>query len=126
MELKPFQEIMIDSPNVAVLKEKLSAMSDIPVENIEISLLKGSFPFEVSVLSVHTELEWSTSITDWPFTMYDDGSGFLFRCVNYYFFHSYNLFSCKKKCKGNISSSNSCRKNWKNFNRSKSKFNLNN
>lgn len=82
MELKPFQEIMLEKRSIVGLKEKLSVLSTIPVENIEVMLLKETFPHEMSVLAVHTELDWnnaSDSVTEFAFCIYDNGSTFFFR-----------------------------------------------
>lgn len=82
MELKPFREIMLEKRSIAGLKEKLSVLSSIPVENIEVMLLKETFPHEMSVLAVHTELDWnnaSDSATEFAFCIYDNGSTFFFR-----------------------------------------------
>lgn len=82
MELKPFQEIMLEKRSIAELKEKLSTLSSTPVENIEVMLLKESFPLEMSVLAVHTELDWNNacdSVGGYAFCIYDNGSTFFFR-----------------------------------------------
>lgn len=82
LELKPFQEVLIDDTTVAEFKEKISALSGIPVENVEISMLKGTFPYDMSVLGVHTDLEWNhtaAQLNDYPYNVFDSGHAFLYR-----------------------------------------------
>lgn len=82
LELKEFNEILLDGSSVAEFKEKLSEFSGIPVENIDFAVLKGTFPYEMSVLSIQSELEWNpnaTTLNTWPLNVYDDGHAFLFR-----------------------------------------------
>lgn len=84
LELKPFHELLLDDFTVAEFKEKLSTFSSIPVENIEFAILKGTFPYEMSVLGIQTDLEWNpnaTTLNNWPLNVYDDGNAFLFRLV---------------------------------------------
>lgn len=84
LELKPFHEILLDGFTVTEFKEKLSEFSGIPIENIEFAVLKGTFPYEMSVLGIQTDLEWNpnaTKLNNWPLNVYDDGHVFLFRYV---------------------------------------------
>lgn len=82
LELKPYQEVLLDGTSVAEFKDKLSTLSKIPVENVEFTILKGTFPHEMSVLGVQTDLEWNSTasmLNDYPFSVYEDGHAFLFR-----------------------------------------------
>jgi len=61
---------------------QLSEMSGIVTENIEIAKALGSFPCDVSLLTVNTELEWiagPTTLNEWPFNIYEDGHVILYR-----------------------------------------------
>lgn len=80
-ELDPFQEIILSSQTVDDLKEKISVLSGIPVEEIEYAKGRGTFPCDVSLLEIHNDLDWSphvTSLNSWPLYICDDG------CVLYY------------------------------------------
>lgn len=80
-ELDPFQEIILSSQTVDDLKEKISVLSGIPVEEIEYAKGRGTFPCDISLLEIHNDLDWSphvTSLNSWPLYICDDG------CVLYY------------------------------------------
>ncbi|XP_069705284.1 ubiquitin carboxyl-terminal hydrolase 47 isoform X2 [Periplaneta americana] len=82
LELKSFQEVLLDGSTVEELKAKLSELSGIPVEHIEFAKGQGSFPCEMSVLGIHTELDWNsqtTSLDSWPLNIFEDGHVILYR-----------------------------------------------
>jgi len=61
---------------------QLSSLSDIPVENVEFAKGQGSFPCEMSVLGIHTELDWNcqtTTLDSWPLNIFEDGHVILYR-----------------------------------------------
>ncbi|KAJ9585896.1 hypothetical protein L9F63_020459 [Diploptera punctata] len=85
LELKPFDEVILDGTTVDELKAKLSELSDIPVEYIEFAKGQGSFPCEMSVLGVHTDLDWNSqasSLDSWPLNIFEDGHVILYRYEN--------------------------------------------
>ena len=64
---------------------QLSELSNIPVECVEFAKVQGSFPCEMSVLGVHTELDWNSQITSldsWPLNIFEDGHVILYRYEN--------------------------------------------
>ncbi|XP_061169220.1 ubiquitin carboxyl-terminal hydrolase 47-like isoform X7 [Saccostrea echinata] len=80
-ELDLFQEVILSSQTVDDLKEKISEISGIPVEDIEYAKGRGTFPCDISLLEIHSDLDWSphvTSLNSWPLYICDDG------CVLYY------------------------------------------
>nr|CAD7396000.1 unnamed protein product [Timema poppensis] len=82
LELKPFDEVLLDGTTISELKEKISALSGIPVENLELAKGQSSFPCDMSVLGIHTELDWApqtVTVDSWPFNIYEDGHVILYR-----------------------------------------------
>lgn len=82
LELGPFAEIYLDGLTIQEFKEKISQISNLPVENIDYAILKGSFPYEIPILSVQSELDWNpnaTTLNNWPLNVFDDGHAFLYR-----------------------------------------------
>ncbi|CAH1800062.1 unnamed protein product, partial [Owenia fusiformis] len=72
-----FQEVVLDTTNTEELREKLSEISDIPVEDIEFAKGRGTFPCEVSVLEIQTDLDWNPDVSQlnvWPLYICDDGN----------------------------------------------------
>ena len=64
------------------LPPQLSQLSGIPVERVEFAKAYGSFPCEMSVLDIESELEWNptvTTISSMPLSIYDDGSILYFK-----------------------------------------------
>ena len=56
---------------------QLSELSGVPVERVEFAKAYGSFPCEMSVLDIESDLEWNpslTTISSMPLSIYDDGS----------------------------------------------------
>uniref|UniRef100_M3ZLS5 Ubiquitin carboxyl-terminal hydrolase 47 n=1 Tax=Xiphophorus maculatus TaxID=8083 RepID=M3ZLS5_XIPMA len=77
MKLGPFQEAILESSSVEELKEKLSEMSDIPLENLEFAKGRGTFPCDISVLEIHQDLDWNPKVSTlnvWPLYICDDGA----------------------------------------------------
>jgi ubiquitin carboxyl-terminal hydrolase 47 len=61
---------------------QLSNLSGIPVEYVEFAKGQGSFPCEISVLGIHTELDWSSAtatLDSWPPGLSEDGQVILYR-----------------------------------------------
>uniref|UniRef100_A0A672IEK2 Ubiquitin carboxyl-terminal hydrolase 47 n=1 Tax=Salarias fasciatus TaxID=181472 RepID=A0A672IEK2_SALFA len=82
MKLGPFQEVILESSSVEELKEKLSEMSDIPLENLEFAKGRGTFPCDISVLEIHQDLDWNPKVSTlnvWPLYICDDGAVVFYR-----------------------------------------------
>lgn len=80
--LDPFQEVVLSHQTVEELRQKISGVSSIPVENVEFAKGKGTFPCETSVLELHTDLEWNpqvTALNAWPLYICDDGHVIYYR-----------------------------------------------
>ncbi|XP_029160732.1 ubiquitin carboxyl-terminal hydrolase 47 isoform X2 [Nylanderia fulva] len=78
VQLEQFQEIVMDNKTVEELKKKLSSISDIPEENIDIAKGKGHFPCDSSVLRIQNELDWNEQYDNLVYN-FDDGAVFLYR-----------------------------------------------
>ncbi|KYM95785.1 Ubiquitin carboxyl-terminal hydrolase 64E [Cyphomyrmex costatus] len=74
LQLGQFQEIVMDNRTVEELKKKLSSISDIPEEHIDIAKGKGSFPCDNSVLRIQNEHDWNEHHDS-----FEDGAVFLYR-----------------------------------------------
>ncbi|XP_078000160.1 ubiquitin carboxyl-terminal hydrolase 47-like [Glandiceps talaboti] len=83
LKFDPFQEITtVANATITELKQKISAVSEIPVENIEFAKGRGTFPCELSVLDVQTELEWEPQVATLnvcPLYICDDGQVVYYR-----------------------------------------------
>ncbi|XP_038049001.1 ubiquitin carboxyl-terminal hydrolase 47-like [Patiria miniata] len=76
-KLDPFEEIILTDCTVDDLKKELSSRSGISQENVCFAKGKGTFPCEVSLLEMQTDLEWNpnvTSLNSWPLYISDDGA----------------------------------------------------
>ncbi|GBM25505.1 Ubiquitin carboxyl-terminal hydrolase 47 [Araneus ventricosus] len=81
-KLDPLKEIVLDDTNFETLLHELEKISGIPAEFIEIAKGQGTFPCEMSLLSVHSELEWLSeqpSVSSWPLCISDDGHVIFYR-----------------------------------------------
>ncbi|XP_070171838.1 ubiquitin carboxyl-terminal hydrolase 47 isoform X1 [Polyergus mexicanus] len=79
LQLGQFQEIVMDNRTVEELKKKLSSISDIPEEYIDIAKGKGNFPCDsCSVLRIQNELDWNEHHDSLAFN-FEDGAVFLYR-----------------------------------------------
>ncbi|XP_050452269.1 ubiquitin carboxyl-terminal hydrolase 47 [Cataglyphis hispanica] len=79
LQLGQFQEIVMDNRTVEELKKKLSSISDIPEEYIDIAKGKGNFPCDsCSVLRIQNELDWNEPHDSLAFN-FEDGAVFLYR-----------------------------------------------
>ncbi|XP_054709133.1 ubiquitin carboxyl-terminal hydrolase 47-like [Uloborus diversus] len=81
-QLDKFQEIVLDDAKVETLKHKLSEISNVPEEFIEFAKGEGTFPCEVSLLTIHKELSWQTqasSLNTWPLCVGEDGHVIFYR-----------------------------------------------
>ncbi|XP_040845044.1 ubiquitin carboxyl-terminal hydrolase 47 isoform X8 [Ochotona curzoniae] len=82
MKLDPFQEVVLESNNVDELREKLSEISGIPLEDIEFAKGRGTFPCDISVLDIHQDLDWNPKVSAlnvWPLYICDDGAVIFYR-----------------------------------------------
>ncbi|RXN00992.1 Ubiquitin carboxyl-terminal hydrolase 47 [Acipenser ruthenus] len=82
MKLEPFQEVVLESSSVDELKQKLSEISGIPVENTEFAKGRGTFPCDISILEIHQDLDWNPKVSTlnvWPLYICDDGSVVFYR-----------------------------------------------
>ncbi|XP_061599210.1 ubiquitin carboxyl-terminal hydrolase 47 isoform X4 [Cololabis saira] len=82
MKLGPFQEVILDSSSVEELKEKLSEISGIPLDNLEFAKGRGTFPCDISVLEIHQDLDWNPKVSTlnvWPLYICDDGAVVFYR-----------------------------------------------
>ncbi|KAK6187315.1 hypothetical protein SNE40_005373 [Patella caerulea] len=71
-----FQEVVLNHETVDELKSKISDISGIPLENVDIAKGKGTFPCEMSVLEAQLELDWSPQavrLNVGPLYICDDG-----------------------------------------------------
>ncbi|KAK7175788.1 hypothetical protein R3I93_000144 [Phoxinus phoxinus] len=82
MKLESFREVVLESSSVEELKEKLSEMSGIPLENLEFAKGRGTFPCDISVLEIHQDLDWNPKVSTlnvWPLYICDDGAVIFYR-----------------------------------------------
>uniref|UniRef100_A0A674F3F3 Ubiquitin carboxyl-terminal hydrolase 47 n=1 Tax=Salmo trutta TaxID=8032 RepID=A0A674F3F3_SALTR len=82
MKLEPFQEVVLESSSVEELKEKLSEISGIPLENLDFAKGRGTFPCDISVLEIHQDLDWNPKVSTlnvWPLYICDDGAVVFYR-----------------------------------------------
>nr|XP_055070007.1 ubiquitin carboxyl-terminal hydrolase 47 isoform X2 [Misgurnus anguillicaudatus] len=82
MKLEPFREVVLESSSVEELKEKLSELSEIPLENLEFAKGRGTFPCDISVLEIHQDLDWNPKVSTlnaWPLYICDDGAVIFYR-----------------------------------------------
>ncbi|XP_037593495.1 ubiquitin carboxyl-terminal hydrolase 47 [Cebus imitator] len=82
MKLDPFQEVVLESSSVDELREKLSEISGIPLEDIEFAKGRGTFPCDISVLDIHQDLDWNPKVSTlnvWPLYICDDGAVIFYR-----------------------------------------------
>uniref|UniRef100_A0A8C5HBE9 Ubiquitin carboxyl-terminal hydrolase 47 n=1 Tax=Gouania willdenowi TaxID=441366 RepID=A0A8C5HBE9_GOUWI len=82
MKLGPFQEVILESSGVEELKEKLSEISGIPLDNLDFAKGRGTFPCDISVLEIHQDLDWNPKVSTlnvWPLYICDDGAVVLYR-----------------------------------------------
>ncbi|XP_062973357.1 ubiquitin carboxyl-terminal hydrolase 47 isoform X2 [Elgaria multicarinata webbii] len=82
MKLDCFQEVVLESSSVDELKEKLSEISGILLENLEFAKGRGTFPCEISVLEIHQDLDWNPKVSTlnvWPLYICDDGAVIFYR-----------------------------------------------
>ncbi|KAJ8412867.1 hypothetical protein AAFF_G00104490 [Aldrovandia affinis] len=82
MRLEAFREVVLESSSVEELKEKLSELSGIPLENLEFAKGRGTFPCDISVLEIHQDLDWNPKVSTlnvWPLYICDDGAVVFYR-----------------------------------------------
>uniref|UniRef100_A0A8C1K5R9 Ubiquitin carboxyl-terminal hydrolase 47 n=1 Tax=Cyprinus carpio TaxID=7962 RepID=A0A8C1K5R9_CYPCA len=88
MKLEAFREVVLESSSVEELKEKLSELSGIPLENLEFAKGRGTFPCDISLLEIHQDLDWNPKVSTlnvWPLYICDDGA---------VIFYSFVLLQC--------------------------------
>uniref|UniRef100_A0A671LLC1 Ubiquitin carboxyl-terminal hydrolase 47 n=1 Tax=Sinocyclocheilus anshuiensis TaxID=1608454 RepID=A0A671LLC1_9TELE len=82
MKLEVFREVVLESSSVEELKEKLSELSGIALENLEFAKGRGTFPCDMSVLEIHQDLDWNPKVSTlnvWPLYICDDGAVIFYR-----------------------------------------------
>lgn len=82
LTLKPFQEVVLDTTTIEELKRKISEISGIEEEYVEMARIQSTFPCDMHILNIHNELEWNKNVThleSWPWQIYDDGSVVFYR-----------------------------------------------
>lgn len=82
LSLSPFHEVVLDSRTVEDLKKKVAETSRIPLEFVEVAIVKQTFPCDMNVLCVHKDLDWNPTVPhleDYPLQVDDDGSVFFYR-----------------------------------------------
>ncbi|XP_026071619.1 ubiquitin carboxyl-terminal hydrolase 47-like [Carassius auratus] len=82
MKLEAFREVVLESSSVEELKEKLSELSGIPLENLEFAKGRGTFPCDISLLEIHQDLDWNPKVSTlnvWPLYICDDGAVIFYR-----------------------------------------------
>ncbi|XP_052243350.1 ubiquitin carboxyl-terminal hydrolase 47-like isoform X4 [Dreissena polymorpha] len=80
-ELGPIEEVVLSEQSVDGLKSKISELSGLNIEDIDIAKGKGTFPYDISLLEIHNDLDWNVSVTTlsmYPLYICDDG------CLVYY------------------------------------------
>lgn len=96
MSLEPFQEVVLDITSMNELKVKVSELSGIPLENVQVAFVRSSFPCDMHLLDIHTELDWDPNVTHlnhWPLQV-EDGTAFFYRWVFLYPLRSCRLHNC--------------------------------
>lgn len=81
-EFGPFEEIILYQQTLDELTEKLSEVSGIALEDVEYAKGRGTFPCDISLLEVHTDLDWNPNVTtlnSWPLYICDDGNVLYYR-----------------------------------------------
>uniref|UniRef100_A0A131YMV4 Ubiquitin carboxyl-terminal hydrolase 47 n=1 Tax=Rhipicephalus appendiculatus TaxID=34631 RepID=A0A131YMV4_RHIAP len=81
----PLEEVILNERKLGALKDELSKLSGLDPADIEVAKCPGQFPCPVSLLTVHTEMEWhgnAPSLTSWPLYISEDGLVVLYRDRN--------------------------------------------
>ncbi|KAJ7383604.1 Ubiquitin carboxyl-terminal hydrolase 47 [Desmophyllum pertusum] len=76
------KEVVLQDSVVEELKDEISKLSSIPVENLELCKGRGQFPCEVPILEIHDEYDWSSDMTSLgasPLLVNDDGAVLFYR-----------------------------------------------
>ncbi|XP_071830491.1 ubiquitin carboxyl-terminal hydrolase 47-like isoform X3 [Apostichopus japonicus] len=82
LKVDHFHEVILNECTIKELKKVLSEVSEIPVAEIEIAKGRGTFPCELSVLEMQSELDWNPSVEtlgEWPLYINDDGAVLYYR-----------------------------------------------
>ncbi|XP_046844317.1 ubiquitin carboxyl-terminal hydrolase 47-like isoform X2 [Xenia sp. Carnegie-2017] len=76
-------ELVLDSSaTIDDLKAQMAHHDEINTENIEVAKGRGSFPFSISTLDIHEDLEWNPEgdkLKHYPLMVTDDGAMFYYR-----------------------------------------------
>lgn len=79
-ELQGFKEFALDKDSPQEFYGKLSQMSGIPLEFLEVSETRKNFPQELSVFQIQTRAEWTSSNDKPPiWDSYEDGCVYLYK-----------------------------------------------
>lgn len=82
LKVDPFQEVILNDCTIKELRKVLSEVSDIHADDIEIAKGRGTFPCELSVLEMQSELDWNPRVEnlgEWPLYINDDGAVLYYR-----------------------------------------------
>lgn len=88
-----FQEVVLDYKTVDELKQKISEISSIPVEFVEVANVKQSFPCDMNVLHIHTDLDWNPNVK----SLHDCPMNITLHGVFFYRYVRTNKFYCNLK-----------------------------
>uniref|UniRef100_A0A6P7GLW5 Ubiquitin carboxyl-terminal hydrolase 47 n=1 Tax=Diabrotica virgifera virgifera TaxID=50390 RepID=A0A6P7GLW5_DIAVI len=80
LTLQPFQEVVLDHLTMEDLKKKLSELSGLPTEHIEVAIIKQPLPCDINVLDMESH-KWhlqTTNLEEWPVSA-ENGTVFFYR-----------------------------------------------
>ncbi|XP_017780460.1 PREDICTED: ubiquitin carboxyl-terminal hydrolase 47 isoform X2 [Nicrophorus vespilloides] len=80
--LGPIQEVLLQEATMTNFKKAVSHKSGIPMEFLEVAMMKSSFPCDMNVLGVQTKVDWTPDkhlIDNFSIEVYEDGSLFYYR-----------------------------------------------
>ena len=78
IQLGPFQEIVVDRESITEIRKKLSEISEIPEEYIDIARMKDDLSYELPTLQIQNEQGWNKNLLTTEYLV-NDGSLFLYR-----------------------------------------------
>ncbi|XP_066151071.1 ubiquitin carboxyl-terminal hydrolase 47 [Euwallacea fornicatus] len=81
LTLGSFQEAVLDILTMNHLRSKVSGISGIPLEHLDIAQVKGNYPFDMHLLEINDNLEWNPNVENleqWPLNV-DDGAMFFYK-----------------------------------------------
>lgn len=81
LTLKPFHEVVLNTPTMQELKQKISEKSNIPIENLDVASIKATIPCDMHLLAIQNATDWNPNginLEHWPISAHD-GSVFYYR-----------------------------------------------